>query len=165
MNLNEATHGAKRFIEDFQPYCRRIEVAGSVRRKKEDWIKDIEIVIVPDPVQAADLRNKLAKHGGRFPSAHTHFHYAGRQFDLYITTPEKWGCIFLIRTGSKEFSKAIVTLALKKDMKFHLGRLWRGSTLIETPEEADVFEALGLAWIEPVDRIGAREIAIAAGKG
>lgn len=29
------------------------------------------------------------------------------------------------------------------------GALWNGSTLVPTPEEEDVYRALGLAWLAP----------------
>lgn len=41
-----ARHLADALLKELEPYCDRIEVAGSVRRRK-DMVKDIELVVVP----------------------------------------------------------------------------------------------------------------------
>lgn len=47
MNLEEASKLADEIVEELKSACERIEVAGSIRRKKPDGIKDVEIVAVP----------------------------------------------------------------------------------------------------------------------
>jgi DNA polymerase/3'-5' exonuclease PolX len=66
----------------------------------------------------------------------------------------------LIRTGSAEFSKAIVTLAPRRGFRFIDGRLFPAIGLPATLacvvlEEGDVFAALGVPWVDPKDRTGA----------
>jgi DNA polymerase/3'-5' exonuclease PolX len=92
--------------------------------------------------------------------------------DLFIVTdPRKWGMIYTIRTGSGVFSKDLMTWALKHHwfVQHGLLHLHRAITnefdevqecpdgqtcplIADTPEEEDVFEALGLPWIEPPHR-------------
>ena len=94
--------------------------------------------------------------------------------DLFITDPRRWGYTFTIRTGPGEFSKALVSRALIRKAFFKGGLLHNHPPvyverngarevqpcpagdgcvrIIPTLEEADVFAALGLAFIEPQDR-------------
>ena len=37
-------------------------------------------------------------------------------------------------------------------LRFLNGRIWDGETALETPEEIDVFRAVGLEWIAPEKR-------------
>lgn len=93
--------------------------------------------------------------------------------DLFITDRRRWGAIFAIRTGPSDFSKALVSYAHRRAMFIKHGLLHghapvfkrdgsgdveecpQGEAcprIVETPEERDVFTALGLPWIEPARR-------------
>jgi DNA polymerase/3'-5' exonuclease PolX len=75
------------------------------------------------------------------------------KLDVFLATPENWGCILIIRTGSRDFGEALMTFARTRGMRFDGGFLWRQETRLLSAEESDVFRALGLAFIEPPDRI------------
>ena len=78
------------------------------------------------------------------------------KLDLFLTTPEQWGVIFLIRTGSREFSMGVMTYAGKRTpFRVEDGCLkdTRGRAL-ETFEEQDAFDALRLDYVEPPARTG-----------
>ncbi|MGI0079679.1 MAG: hypothetical protein ACRECH_08645 [Nitrososphaerales archaeon] len=47
MNYDEALARAENVLMYLKPFCERVGIAGSIRRKKQDDIKDIEIVAVP----------------------------------------------------------------------------------------------------------------------
>jgi DNA polymerase/3'-5' exonuclease PolX len=80
---------------------------------------------------------------------------SGLKLDLFLTTPENWGITLAIRTGSAEFSRALVTHALRIGMRAQHGALWgREGQPLPTPTEESVFEALGLEWREPSERTG-----------
>jgi DNA polymerase/3'-5' exonuclease PolX len=166
---------AFRMLELLCSDCERIEIAGSLRRKKET-VGDIEIVLIPKPesdlfggeiygagrIEAALIRDGfvLAKNGNHFKQAHLPA-IASKEtvnFDIFLTTPECWGVIFTIRTGSADFSRRLVTPRqqgglLPSHLKVREGRIWNGDTALDTPEEADVFKAIGLEWIEPSKRV------------
>jgi DNA polymerase/3'-5' exonuclease PolX len=74
--------------------------------------------------------------------------------DLFLPTPETWGSIFTIRTGSADFAAGMVTYAHQRGIRFEKGRLRRGpgGPLLDTPEERDVFEALPIPFVAPEDR-------------
>ena len=164
---------AAAIIGELQPGCERIEVAGSIRRRRPD-IGDIEIVCIPK-VKLDLLGNRLGTHldaildalvqakrlekvkGGDLYRQYLLPKHDGVKLDLFITDTSKWACIFTIRTGPASFSSRLVaTRALGGltpfNMRFNLGRLWYDGAPMETPEERDVFTALGLEWIEPWNR-------------
>lgn len=169
LNLGQAEQLVTKIVNTLAPYCHRIEVAGSVRRKKP-VVGDIEIVCIPRVEERVDLygrvydiRNLLdvclnglvaggrllnpTKNGAKFkqfgiPAV------PGLQLDLFITTWECWGVIYAIRTGSAEFSHRLVTQRaagglLPDDLMVRDGRVWRNGIALPTPEERDVFELIG----------------------
>lgn len=77
------------------------------------------------------------------------------QVDLFITTPESWGAIFVIRTGPAEFSHDLVSHILyRTPYRQQDGLLVRkdGGTVVPTPEEEDYFKAVGLLYVPPEKR-------------
>ncbi len=78
------------------------------------------------------------------------------KLDLFITTLQQWGIIFLIRTGSAEFSQGVMTYA-KRNTSLHVenGALTDDSgRALETFEERDAFDLLQLDYVEPRERAG-----------
>jgi DNA polymerase/3'-5' exonuclease PolX len=75
------------------------------------------------------------------------------KLDLFLTTREKWGVIMFLRTGSKDFNTAVIEhINTNTLLRIREGRVMdRGATL-DTPEEANAFDAFGLQWVEPEHR-------------
>jgi len=137
MNLIEAQSIAENICSVLASACKRIEIAGSIRRRKAEP-GDIEIVAVPDlrmphatfgrPCYSSaldmildslqypydgNLCLQLCKGGHRFKQFGVSTD-GGQTYtiklDLFIVTPPAdFGVIYLIRTGPKEFSQWIVT--------------------------------------------------------
>lgn len=80
------------------------------------------------------------------------------KIDLFLCGRFNWGAIFLIRTGSADFSQAVVTHARRIGRRCTGGFFTRDDTPIPTPEERDVFDLLNLDYIEPAARIDARSL-------
>jgi DNA polymerase (family 10) len=156
---------AQLLVDTLASFCDRIEMAGSLRRDRP-MIGDIEIVAIPK--RPTDLlgvtlfdvgtmldaflypRYQPAKNGPKYKQ----FKYGEYQVDLFLPTPETWGAVFMIRTGSHEFNMWVMTEVCRRAGKrFADGRVydWQANEL-ETPEEVDVFDALGLPWIPPSER-------------
>jgi DNA polymerase/3'-5' exonuclease PolX len=160
---------AQRLRDALAPHCERIELAGSLRRQKP-MVGDIEVVAIPRlqknifgepiPFLATLLDDFLAgkvvfvKNGPRYKQ----FSYGPYKVDLFLPTAETWGSVFTIRTGSADFTHWLVSQqphgAAPFGLAFDGGRLYAHGRLLATPEEADVFAAVGLAYIDPADRIG-----------
>jgi DNA polymerase/3'-5' exonuclease PolX len=154
----EAKSIADELISVMKSFCDKIEIAGSVRRKKEN-VKDIEISLVS--LDKNKLFNKLGlfllkdnkkfkyiKNGDKYKQ----FEYKNIKIDMFIGNENNWGLLFLIRTGSAEFSTKILSRwkrvsngGYSKD-----GYLYNGKHEIHfTPEETDVFKLCKMEWVEP----------------
>jgi len=171
MPLNEALALAETVKAALLPGCERIEIAGSLRRRKPE-IGDIELVAVPKQETVADLFGKpvavrsllddvIAAAG--YPVIKGDRKY--KQLDLGNITcdlflqpdPATWGVNMLLRTGCADFSHWLVTPRQKGGampgwMQSKDARLWAKGSPLDTPEEADVFRLMGLRWIEPEER-------------
>lgn len=165
----EAFHLAREVISRIAYLCERIEIAGSIRRGILT-VGDIEIVAIPCPVRnllgelsypSDQIRAVLSEHyiinkGGDLMQQ---YDLGPCHLDLFLTTPEKWGVIFTIRTGPAEFSQKLVTTRQKGGLlpsylQVRDGRLWLRASgeVLETAEERDLFRTLGIEWIEPEER-------------
>ena len=173
--FGEANHLALNLRATLAPACERIEIAGSLRRERPT-VGDVELVAIPrmvtEPVGMFESRevsaldaavDSLIADGAliRLSGGDRYIKLqhvgSGLQVDLFVVRPPaQWGMIYLIRTGPAAYSQRFVT-----DIKprFHVagGALHRGGgfgcpdrcAAIETPEEEDVYSALGQAYIEP----------------
>ena len=163
MKYQAAFKHAEEFKKKLEPCCHRIEIAGSIRRKKLDNIKDVEIVMIPRPDKVYELKQFFDSQNvvkGSFPHScgFLQIRTSLCMIDVFVTTPECWGCIYLIRTGPAEYSERLMKYAIKKGFRSHKGRLWKLDNHnrlhypVYTPEERDVYRELGLHWQEPKDR-------------
>lgn len=150
-------------------YCERIEIAGSIRRRAP-WVGDIEMVAIPrkryiqtllgeEPVEKTYLDEHLEAYPDIYQMVRSgermkQLLYEGFQVDIFLTDPERWGVIFLLRTGSADFSKWLVTSrnqggARAVDRIVKEGRVWEvGATdPLSTPQEEHTFHALRVPWV------------------
>ena len=176
MDLATAEGHANKIVEWLRPHCERIEVAGSIRRRKATC-GDVDIVCIPKISTQTDLFGKetsrisevlvalagmIAKSKGTAKilrggtSADSKFvvvEGAKCQLDIWFADRLTWGTRMVCRTGSMQHNTALAMLAQSLDGKWepYNGVTMRG-TLIPCPEEADVYHALGLEYIEPERR-------------
>jgi len=84
--------------------------------------------------------------------------------DLFIVLPDRqWGPTLLIRTGPGEANEVLVTKQgvrnrnghvgiLPRTMQFQDGAIWEAGEKLDTPEEFDVYAALGMPYLPPAVR-------------
>lgn len=78
--------------------------------------------------------------------------------DLFMCKPNNWGWIFLVRTGSRDFSHEVIKRLqahgyTSTDGVIHtIQAIEAESQPIDTPEEIDVFRLIGLDFIQPIER-------------
>jgi len=86
---------------------------------------------------------------------------SGLQVDLFSAERDFFGLIWLIRTGPAEYSRWLVTEARSRgfhvaEAELHRGRLGCSSAMpcvvVATPDEVDVYRALGIPHTRPEDR-------------
>lgn len=154
MLLERAEKLANEIIKRLAPYCSRIQVAGSIRRKAPNP-KDIDLVLIPsDPW---NLHHEMLGLGQNKMSGSkiTRVMAGSTQIDIYIASEETWATLLLIRTGSTQNNIRLATLAKKKG--WHLaasgdGLFNENGQRIAGESEASIFEALGLPYQQPEER-------------
>ena len=154
MKLQEAEQRSAEIVELLKPYCKRIMVCGSIRRKKS-ICRDIDIVLVPadySSLHSALLRLGVCTADG--PKITRVFHDSV-QVDVYYATEETWGTLVLIRTGSAENNRRLCSLAMKKNWQLKAN----GEGLVDPKTgrkiantEESIFTALGLKYLQPRER-------------
>ena len=154
MELKDAEELAKRIVEHIRPHCERVEVAGSIRRKKSE-VRDIDLVLIPKPLLwhriIVTLQRTMDAEVLKRGESIAQLTIKGMNVDLYSATPETWGALLLIRTGSAEHNIKLSQIALRKGMKLsHKGLIKDGKVIAST--EKEIFEALGLSFVEPEQR-------------
>jgi len=141
----------------------RIEIAGSARRWTETC-KDLDLIATTD--DAAALVEALATHGlsaetrrGGDAAASVLTH-AGLKVDLRIGTEETFGNLLQHFTGSAAHNVELRERALQRgySVSEHGVAEVEGKKVHRFPDEAGVYELLGLPYIEPELREGRGEI-------
>jgi DNA polymerase (family 10) len=136
------------------PDVRRADLAGSLRRMAET-IGDVDLLVAsgsPAPIMDAftgyeDVAQILAR-GETKSSVVTR---SGLQVDLRVIPNEAWGAAMIYFTGSKAHNVRIREMAVRKGLKLNEYGLFEVETdeLIAAETERDVYERLGLPFIEP----------------
>jgi len=127
-------------------------VAGSLRRRKET-IGDLDVLVtaargagVMDHIAAYDEVADIVSMG---PTRCTVRLRSGIQVDLRVVPQVSYGAALHYFTGSKAHNIAVRTLAAKKNCKINEYGVFRGQKRIAGKSEAEVFAAVGLAYIPP----------------
>lgn len=176
----EALPVAVEIAAALKPYCSRIVIAGSLRRKKPD-VGDIEILYVPKtvdqpvdmftsaPVSLADafiatllergtIQKRPSKIGsftwGDFNKFGVHAK-SGIPLDLFGTTELNWWVSLVVRTGSKETNLRLTTGAQKLGKSLNAygcGVTNADGSVTPAVSEEDVFELCGVPYLQPRER-------------
>lgn len=152
MDLATAERLALEIIDRIQPFCRRVLVAGSIRRGGP-FPRDIDLVVIPsDPWRLEEELRSLGQRVLWGPQL-KRLTYKGVQVDIYITSVRKWGIISLVRTGSLRHNIKLANRAKEIGMKFSAADgIIDGGLVVACETEEDIFKALGLEYIPPERR-------------
>jgi DNA polymerase/3'-5' exonuclease PolX len=170
MELEKAKAIAEELKTLLETACKKIVVAGSIRRCKP-FPNDVELLCIPRFVNGIDQldetikalvaqgqldfrRNKL---GSRVygPKNKLMAHLpSGIGVDVFSTDEECWWVSLVMRTGGEVTNKRIAMAAIRKG--WHLKAYGRGFSApdgeLVCSTERDVFEFVGLAYKEPWER-------------
>lgn len=131
--LAEAEAVAAELVELLRPAVERIEIAGSIRRRRPD-VGDLEICCVPrfamvaadlfgegrpvdqlhalcsELISQGELGFRLDRNGHMaFGERYKRLSFRGYPLDIFcVLHPAQWGVIFAIRTGPADFSHRMV---------------------------------------------------------
>lgn len=150
----------------------KIDIAGSVRRKKET-IGDLDFLAIVKPAPGAAKKvmdfftamPEVEKVWGKGATKSSVRIGDGFNMDLRVLEPESYGAARQYFTGSKDHNISLRRRAQELGLKLSEYGLFRGGKAIAGRDEKDIYEKLGLRWIEPELRENTGEIeAAAAGK-
>ena len=134
------------------PGVTRVEVAGSIRRRRET-IGDADLVALAREPEAAITAfvalpqvAAVLGQGGTKGSVKL---ASGLQVDLRVVPEESLGAALMYFTGSKAHNVTLRQLAIKQGYKLNEYGLFRGTRRIAGRTEEEVYERLGLDWIPP----------------
>ncbi len=140
-------------------------LAGSFRRRRET-VGDLDLVVAGgDSDQVMDA---FAAHPyvmdviARGPTKCSVRIASGLQVDLRIVPEKSYGAALLYFTGSKAHNIALRKIAIDKGCSLNEYGLTKGTKVIASRTEQDIYRALGLAWIPPEMREAIGEIELAA---
>jgi len=151
---HKPTTVANQVLHDLTPYCKKIEVAGSIRRGKPDP-KDVDILLIPKSKGAWEQikkygerqKNHMRLKGDKIISFWKH----GVQVDVYVTEPKGYGSMAMFLTGPSGYNIGLRIIAKKKGMKLNQYGLFNRETgeMIAGKTEESVYQALGKAYKKP----------------
>ena len=170
--LDDALEVAEELAEALRalPEADRVEIAGSARRMGETC-KDVDLIATtsdPEKLGEALQAHPLIAQAGRGGDAAARgITHGGLAIDLRISPPEAYGNLLQHFTGSAEHNVQLRERALAMGLsvsELGIARMEDGkraddAELFATEEE--VYERLGMAYIEPELREGRGELAAA----
>ena len=152
LDLRDAETLAHQIKTAVEPHCVKIEVAGSIRRRRLK-VHDIDLVVVAKSDAEWQKINETLKHLNAKPNC------SGNslikvflpcqngifQVDFYRAKPSTFGIHLLIRTGSAHHNMWLAGYAISKGMRLKYSEgLIKEGTPIAGEDEKGVFAALGL---------------------
>ena len=163
--LGVALPAAEEIVRQFRvhPAIERIDMGGSIRRRKET-IGDIDILVASstpkDAVNAFTTLPTVKSVLAKGPTKASVLTRQDLQMDLRVVPPDDWGAALQYFTGSKDHNIQLRTIAESKGLKVNEYGVFRVDTneKIAGREEEDVYHALGMEWMPPELREAAGEI-------
>ncbi len=154
LELKPAQMIAARVVERLRPYCSRIEIVGSIRRRKL-LVNDIDLVVIPPDLWGLNAElprlGRVTMSGGKIQRIKT----GVVTIDLYIASEDNWATLLLIRTGSKDNNVRLCSLAKAKGWRLAAtgdGLFNEKGERIAGDSEQSIYAALGLKYQEPWER-------------
>jgi len=163
--LNMAYADGNKYL-DYLKKCERIgkiDIAGSLRRKKET-IGDLDILA------SSEFPDEVMDHFVKYPSVQQVLLKGstktsvllndGLQVDLRVVKKESYGSALQYFTGSKEHNVKMRSIAIKKGFKLNEYGLFDKNTneYVVGNSEEKIYKTLGLSYIEPEIRENRGEI-------
>lgn len=146
---------------DALPEVGRIEAAGSVRRMQET-VGDIDILVTSaKPEKVMDYftgMDEVVKIWAKGPTKSSARLKGGYDCDLRVIKKESFGAALQYFTGNKDHNILTRRLAMKKGLKLNEYGVFRKNKKIAGKTEKDVYQAIGLSYIEPEIRNNTGEI-------
>lgn len=143
---------SQNLIRDLKPYCKKIQIAGSIRRKEKNPV-DIDIVLIPQDKNKIEefLRKKgNFMQGGEKEAT---FRIQGVKVELYYTSSEEFGASLLAYSSRAGAGIGLRVIAKMKGFKLNQHGLFnKQGKRIAGRTEQEIYYALGRQWKSPEER-------------
>jgi DNA polymerase (family 10) len=131
---------------------KRVEVAGSYRRRKET-VGDLDILVISSPdsevmarLAEYDAVERVISKGSTRSTVVLRF---GLQVDVRAVPEEDYGAALHYFTGSKAHTVAIRKIGVSRGLKINEYGVFRGEERVAGRTEEEVYAQVGLPYIEP----------------
>ncbi len=165
--LGDVLYSAESLVDKLRKsgFFKRVEIAGSIRRRKET-IGDIDILAISDdPDKATSFFVNLDDVKEVLVSGSTKTSVAlkiGLNCDLRIVEEKSFGSAMQYFTGNKEHNITLRKIAISKGFKLNEYGLFSGDKLVASKTEKEVYNTLHLDEIPPEMREDMGEIELAS---
>jgi len=143
---------SEKLFGDLKPFCKKIEIAGSIRRKEKNPV-DIDIVLIPkDKNKLEDFMKTRGKflQGGEHEST---WKIEGVKVELYYTIEEEWGATLLAYSSRFGAGIGLRMIAKRKGLKLNNHGLFdKDGKKIAGRTEREIYHALGRKFKFPENR-------------
>lgn len=160
---DEALPIAQSLARTIYPYCEVLYIAGSLRRQKLT-IGDIELVAIPSPnlltfLDGMVIRGEASKaiysNGtNRWGNSYRGLDYQGMKCEIFLADENNIGYQYWLRTGPGDANTYIMQYCSWKKAPYraHNGYWWHGESKLAIRGEHELFEMLGIPYLEPQQR-------------
>jgi DNA polymerase (family 10) len=159
-DVEEIAEDLRKYLLDFDG-VEIVEIAGSYRRKKET-VGDLDILVIADDyMKVSEYFTKYKRVKEVYSKGLTRstvFLDNGLQIDLRAVTKESYGSALHYFTGSKAHNIEIRKLAIELGLKVNEYGVYKGAKRIAGKTEEEVYQSVGLGYIEPELRENRGEI-------
>jgi DNA polymerase (family 10) len=139
----------------------QVAIAGSVRRRRET-VGDGDVLVVSNqPERVMEFfvgMREVARVLGQGSTKSSVRLESGLQVDLRVVPSTSFGAALNYFTGSKAHNVTLRKIAIERGLKLNEYGVFRGEKQIAGKTEEDVYDVLGLPYIEPELREDAGEI-------
>lgn len=162
---------ALRVMGELSPHCQRIEIVGSLRRKRSE-VSDIDLICIPQTEPGPDLFAHEEQRIREFVKTVDHYkkvkgdaekgkycaridNETGVSIEIYICNYMNWGLMKLIRTGGANFSKHIIGTQIKKFGYYSRDGYLRDvetGNIVPLDTEDDLFDLIEMDYVRPEHR-------------
>ncbi len=134
------------------PAIKRVGIAGSLRRMKET-IGDIDILAISTKpskaMEAFTTLDNVESILAKGPTKSMVWLKEGTQADMRVVEEKSFGSALNYFTGSKDHNIALRRIAIGKGWKLSEYGLFKGNKQIAGRTEEDLYQKLGMRYIEP----------------
>lgn len=165
IRLNQAMTAAEIVTDYLRPLpgVDRIETAGSLRRRAET-IGDVDLLVTtgktgsktrqtPEQIiesfTSAPFVERVLAAGGTKGSVIIHTETAPVQVDVRVVPQESFGAALQYFTGSKAHNVRLREIALRAGLKLNEYGLFEDDKMVAGANEQEIYEKLGLDFIDP----------------